>query len=219
MTAPEAERYHDAQIQTFADTPVGPRLRAHRSPMWTRPMGIRARRDPHRSARRHLLHGGDRRPPALGADHPGAPIAPGRRRHRVRAGLLHDQLRPPERTSSAALEAGRRWPLRIRGIRRQRLAPQPRRARRRDHARRRRSGRARRRIPAAGHGAAPDSPSWAAAAAPIIGTSRPSPRSAPTCSSRSAPAAAPDRVLGLVSGRVAEKCSGSAGPRTPPTSL
>ena len=70
MTAPEAERYHDAQIQTFADTAGRPRLRAHHH-LRGRGRGDCARRDARRPARRHLLHRGDRRPPALGADHRG----------------------------------------------------------------------------------------------------------------------------------------------------
>ncbi len=79
---------------------------------------------------------------------------PGRRRHRPRARLLHDQLRAPHplqrrpARGPALAVAPARHP-------RQRVAAQPRRARRRHHARRRRSRGARRRVPAAGHGAAP----------------------------------------------------------------
>ena len=91
---------------------------------------------------------------------------------------------------SAPLEAGRRWPLRIRGIRAN--------ASRRSHAEVNTATtlaggdpvelavKYRRLVAAPAHDPG-------AAAAPITGTSRPSPRCAPTCLSRFAPAAAADR--------------------------
>ena len=97
-----------------------------------------------RPARRHLLHRGDRRPPAVGPD--------ARRRHRPggrrlprRPRLLHGQLRPPD----ALLERARgRRTLAGAGPRRagQRVAPEPRRARRGHRAGPRRHRRARRAV-------------------------------------------------------------------------
>ena len=115
MGAPEAERYHDAQIQPFADT-TADLVSAHDDHLRRR--GRRASRAPPcaRACPSSISFTveTDGRLPSGDDDRGRHP--PGRRRHRSRARLLHAQLRAPQHFSGA-LQAGRRWPMRLRGIR------------------------------------------------------------------------------------------------------
>ena len=141
MSASEAAAYHGLQARAFAEAGAA-MMTAVTMTYVDEAIGVVRAAGSVGPARGDLVHRRDRRGAAVGRTARGRD-RPRRRRHRRGARLLHGQLRPP-RALRRATHHGCRLARTGQGDPRQRLALQPRRARRSDRARPWRRGRSRR---------------------------------------------------------------------------